>query len=223
MLILGTVMAAGLLSGVASAASFTGTYSTGGATTPAGDPDGPWTLTWNTSSFSSLSRVTNENPDFADVTNLHVIFDSVLGGGAVGSPRLRILLDLDGSGGISGADRSITVHLGTSPSYVDTPTTLDTWSGVNMIGNNDAGRYDTSAFAGGSPFTTYASAVALLGAFDVLRLGVVADTFLPGENQLDIFGIEGTFRAVDVPEPATMALLAFGGLAVAGMRRRRSA
>jgi hypothetical protein len=212
-----------LMASQADAAALTGTYSTGGDTTGTG----PWTLTATSSTFSFVTRVTNENPTFADLTNLNAVLTSVSGGAGGGSPRFRLLLDADHDNAISGGDLSLSIYLGTSPGFVDTDATLNAFSGVNLIGNNDAGRYDTSAFAGGSPATTYADALALVGDLDVLRLGLVLDTFSPfPDRELTLTSLNGEFTATAVPEPASLKMLAsglLGGVFTAFRRNRKKA
>lgn len=204
------------MAGQAGAAPLTGTYATGGDTTGTG----PWTLTATSSTFSFVTRVTNENPTFADLTNLNAVFTSKSGGSGGGSPRFRVLLDADNNNVISGGDLSLSIYLGTSPSFIDNDATLNTFSGVNLIGNNDAGRYDTSAFFGGSASTTYASALALVGGLEVLRLGLVLDTFDPfPSRELELTSLNGEFVA-QVPEPNALMMLA--GSLLAGLFAARS-
>jgi hypothetical protein len=224
--------------GAASAAVFSGTYDTGGSfgsvTTPPGSTTGPWQLTSSDSTFSALRFLTNEHPTFGDVTNINVVFDSpelnalasqnpINDGAGGGAPRISVALDTNGD---SAADGSLLIYLGSSPNFNDTPAGLNAFSGINLIGLNDAGRYDTSAF-GGSPFTTYSSALALLGTATVQRLTLVLDSFGGADKTLNVTNIGGEFngtgQAEVTPEPASMVVWSLLGLAAGGAawRRRR--
>ncbi len=206
----------------ASASSITGTYITSGDVSGTG----PYTITTTgPNAFGFLGFVFDTPVLFSDLTQFIVNGQSLAGGSGGGSPRGRIQLDTNGD---NVADGSISVYFGTSPSYVDTMASLNALMGMNFIGNNDAGRYDTSGFAGGSPFTTYNNAVALLGNAKVLRLGVVVDTFPPfPDYTLRIDGIQAADNSTEtpVPEPGTWVLLVSGlaGLAVQLRRRKYAA
>ncbi len=159
---------------------------------------------------------------FSQLTSFSANFVSNSGGAGGGAPRLRIQLDTNHD---TVGDGSISIYLGDSPNFVNTDAELNAYSGVNLIGNNDAGRYDTSAFGGGSPFTTYASALALLGSADVLRFGLVLDTFAPfPDRNLTLNGFNADFApAAAVPEPGTIALVALGFGMLSRRRRNQSA
>ena len=138
--------------------------------------------------YSAPNAVFNTNPNGTPA-------DTGAGGG---SPRLRVQLDdtVDGRG-----VGSISIYLGDPPNYTGTPTDLNAYSGVNVIGSPDNGRYDTSGFTGGSPFTTYANAVAMLGNATVLRLGIVEDTFgTIGDKNITVDSLNASF----VPLPSAV-------------------
>jgi hypothetical protein len=202
----------------------TGPGGDGNMATPPGPGTGPWTLTATPTTFSYVERFPTQTFTFSQLTDLHVDFRSNSGGGGGGSPRLRVLLDFNNDGMIDAGDHSVTIHLGTSPSFVDTDAQLNAHSGMNVIGNNDAGRYDNSEFPGGSPFTTYSVVNAMEGSLRVLRLAVVEDTFRPfPDRNFTLFDINGAFLGPTqaVPEPSSLALFGLGTLGLAGWRLRR--
>lgn len=206
------------------AAPVTGTYDTGDGTDgnkamPLGATP-PYTLTATASTFSYVMFYPGQAFTFAQLTSLSADFVSNSGGSGGGSPRLRVQLDTNHD---SVADGSMSIYLGTSPSFTDSDAVLNTFSGFNVIGNNDAGRYDTSAFGGGSPFTTYSAALAMLGAADVLRLGLVLDTFDPlAARNLTLNAINASvdIGGAAVPEPGSLGLIALGFGAFFARRRK---
>jgi hypothetical protein len=219
----------------ATAVPITGAYDTrtgdGSKTLVPNDPVGPWVLTSTDATASWLRRYVNETPTFADLTDLNVVFASPLlnaqvnsdgplvqalanAGGGGGAPRLTLALD---SNNDDVADQFIDIHLGTSPGYVDSPAALTLHSGMNLIGNNDAGRYDLTG-AGGSQFTNYSAALALVGASEVLRGTVFLDSFGGADKTLEITSINGSF----VPEPSTLGALGLASCPLLARRRRRT-
>lgn len=228
----------GSFGSTAHADTLAGTYDTrtadGSKTTPAGNTVGPWTLT-STDATASWLRFTltgGNNPTFAQLTELSVNFFSPLlnaqvnsdgpisqatanAGGGGGAPRLTLALD---SNGDLTADQFLDIHLGTSPSYVDSPTSLNLYSGMNLVGNNDAGRYDLSG-SGGSPFTNYTAALGLVGSSKLLRMTVFVDSFGGADKTLQITSMTA---AVPLPPAAWAGLALLGLVAGAKLVRNRS-
>ena len=96
------------------------------------------------------------------------VTDDSCGGG---SPRF--VLDVDTTGD-NVADGDVSISFGPSPSF--TGCTTGWQSTGNLIGNNDAGRYDFSHL-GGSPFTTYSNAPAAVQNGKVVGIAVVVDGY----------------------------------------------
>jgi hypothetical protein len=127
--------------------------------------------------FSYVNYAPNQIFTFAQLNTLSATFTSNAGGSGGGSPRVKVGLDDNGT------ETFVLIYLGAGPSYVNTSAVLNTYSGTNLIGNSEPEAYDTSAFTGGSPFTTYASADALIGALKVVEFDFVVDTFSPNANR----------------------------------------
>ena len=158
---------------------------------------GPFHVTATNTTFSYVDFVPNQTFTFDQLDSLFAIFTSNSGGSGGGTPRLSVLLDDNGT------PRVMHIYLGNSPAFTDTDAVLNTWSGANLIGNNDAGRYDTSHFSGGSPSTTYANAVALVGSKTVLEIDFVADTFSPFPSRDEtLTSIGGTLTSCGPPTDA---------------------
>jgi hypothetical protein len=127
--------------------------------------------------FSYVNYDPNQIFAFGQLNTLSAVFTSIAGGSGGGSPRIKIGLDDNGT------EKYLLIYLGAGPSYVNTSAVLNTFSGTNLVGAGEPEAYDTSAFAGGTPFTTYASADALIGALNVVEIDFVADTFSPYANR----------------------------------------
>jgi len=111
--------------------------------------------------FSSLTQL---------ATKFNVTDDSC--GGS--SPRFQINF----------GSKNVFVYLGPSPTFTGcTPNTLV--DSGNLIGNNDACRWDTSQIQAGTQCNTYAGALTLLGAQTVTGIQLVVDSgwFFPDKEQ----------------------------------------
>ena len=104
--------------------------------------------------------------DFDTLSLDYNITDDNCGGG---SPRAQVRVDTTGDGV---SDGSVRIALGPSPNF--TGCTAGWQTTGNLIGNEDAGRYDYSVF-GGSPFTTYSNAPAVVTAGQVVGVTVLVD------------------------------------------------
>ena len=101
---------------------------------------------------------------FGSLTNLAAQFQLTAGDCGGGSPRFQVNV-----GG-----HNVFVYLGPSPSF--TGCAANTWiDSGNLVGTSDAGRVDTSQFAGGSQNSTWAQAVALLGSQAVTGIQFAVD------------------------------------------------
>src|SRR6266511_4045324 len=115
--------------------------------------------------FSGINFTGTGVTTFASLTRLATKFnvtDDSCGGG---SPRFQINF-----GG-----QNVFAYLGPSPSFTGcTPNTLV--DSGNLIGNNDACRWDTSQIQAGTQCNTYAGALALLGSRTVTGIQLVVDS-----------------------------------------------
>jgi hypothetical protein len=117
-----------------------------------------FTGTGVTMSFSSLTRLS---------TKFNVTDDDC----AAGSPRFQINF---------GPNQNTFVYLGPSPTFTDCPKNTFVDSG-NLIGNNDACRWDTSQIQAGTQCNTYTGARALLGSREILSIQLVVDASWNGQ------------------------------------------
>jgi hypothetical protein len=209
---------------LAAPTAITGTYETFGDAAPPGVGPGPWVLTSTPSTFSGVFLAPDQSFTFAQLTSLSATFTSVSGGSGGGSPRLFVEIDTDNNP--STFNGAVQILLGNSPSFTDSDATLNGYSGFNLIGNNDPGRYDLSQL-GGSATTNYAAALALVGNIGVQGFDFVTDTFRPFPDRvltLSSINAVADIPGPSVPEPTSVALLglAFGALAFNRRRRKSS-
>jgi hypothetical protein len=160
-----------------------------------GSGSGPFHLTATNSTFSYVDFVPDQTFTFSQISSLAANFVSNSGGSGGGTPRLVVNLANNGA---------VVIYLGNSPNFTDTDAVLNTWSGVNLIGNNDAGRYDLSfAVPVGSPSTTYSAALAAQGSQTVTDIAYVTDTFGAFPSRDETFnGFSGSTAGVCKTTPA---------------------
>jgi len=215
-----TVLA--LTAGGASAAAFTGTISTFGDTTGTG----PWNLTSEVSpaTYSGITITATSALTFAELTNLNAVFQDIAGGAYGGSPRFSI--------GFTNDPSFLHIALGTSPNFNDSDPVLFTLgsSGANVLANDGSSRYDLGPF-GGSAFTDYSAALALLGSWNISEIDLVLDGGW-GKNgrqellacSLNVNGTSfgGACPTRQVDEASTLPVMGAGlGLGIFILRRKR--
>jgi hypothetical protein len=121
--------------------------------------------TATTDDFSGVNLTDTGVTTFASLTQLSTKFNVTDDDCAAGSPRFQ--LNIDG--------KNVFVYLGPSPTFMGcTPNTLV--DSGNLIGNNEACRYDTSQLAAGTQCNTYAGTLALLGTHAVTGIQLVVDS-----------------------------------------------
>jgi hypothetical protein len=112
--------------------------------------------------FGAIAFTVPAGTTFGSLSNLSAVFNVTDDGCGGGSPRFQISL---------ANGQTVMVHFGPSPNF--TGCALNTWLNTgNLIGNNDAGRYEITP---GFPSLTYAQALALVGAQQVTGVSLVAD------------------------------------------------
>jgi len=147
-------LTAALVLGVPAAANAADPTLSGGATLASGVV----TLVSNTgdavatNDTSSATFTLPANTTFAQLTTLIAEFNTTDDGCAAGSPRITIHL---------ASGKNVFVYLGAAGNM--NSCALNTWTSTgNLIGNNDAGRYDTSQVQAGTQVSTYSAVLALI-------------------------------------------------------------
>lgn len=177
-----------------------GAYRSGGDTAEI-TPWGPFHLKANDSATSYVelepTHLANRGAafTFSELVSLHATFRSIAGGASTGSPRLTLALSDD-----DGLERNLTIYLGHSPDFFDSDAALNEFSGFNVIGNYDPGRYDTSDFDGGCPYTDYWDSLPLVGRLEIKKIVFsIGGAGNRGERQEILFSIGGAVRRRSAP------------------------
>jgi len=207
--------------GGASATPFTGTISTFGDTTGTG----PWNLTSEVAgTYSGIAITATSSLTFAELTNINAIFQDIAGGAYGGSPRFSI--------GFTNDPHFLHIALGTSPNFNDSDPVLFTLgsSGANVLANDGSSRYDLGPF-GGSAFTDYSAALALLGSWNISEIDLVLDGGWGANGRQELLACSlnvngtsfgGACPTRQVDEASTLPVMAAGlGLGLFMLRRKR--
>ena len=160
-------------------------------------------------SFSPASPIA-----WSDLETLSADYNVTDDGCGGGSPRISLGIDINDDGVRDGV-----VHIAIGPSPFFTGCEAGWQSTGNLIGNEDAGRYDYSQF-GGSPFTTYSDAPASVLSGHVVTAIIVVDgswneDATGGDSEqtvlvdnLDLNGDVTTFDCTFTVSGTTMTLVA---------------
>src|SRR5262245_24080719 len=101
---------------------------------------------------------------FNDITTLKTDYTFTLGNCHGGSLRWQVR---------TSPTQAVFIYYGDAPGFTDC--TTNSQSGTNMVGLSDL-RYDTSQYAGGTFYDTYAHAQTLVGNLAVTRVSLVIDS-----------------------------------------------
>jgi hypothetical protein len=136
--------------------------------------------------FSYLSLVPVGAFHFGDLTNLTAGYTFTQGDCHGGSLRWSVRIDANDNGVRDDSDPAVFIYYGALPQFGNggvngcTPTSVlgEDSSNHNMLAadRTDDLRFDTGQFAGGTFYDTYANAVALAGAHQVLNTTLVLDS-----------------------------------------------
>ena len=151
----------------------------------------------NDSSGASFSGTTVTT--FSSITTLSTEFNVTDDDCAGGSPRFQVRVQTPSG------EKNVFVYLGPTPSFTGCSQNVWIASG-NLIGSSD-GRYDTSQVQAGTQVSTYAQALALVGAYQVTGISLVVDSgwaFADKEQAVDVRNVKvnsSTFFAPEGPKP----------------------
>lgn len=123
--------------------------------------------TGTTNDTSSATFALPAGTTFAQLTTLLAEFNTTDDGCAAGSPRITVHL---------ASGKNVFVYLGAAGNVNSCAT--NTWIATgNLIGNNDAGRYDTSQIQAGTQVSTYSAALVLINSRPAAEQAVTSVSF----------------------------------------------
>ncbi len=178
----------------------------GGATVS----DGVLTLVSNTADAGTTNDASGVSftgtgvTTFSSITTLSTEFDVTDDDCKAGSPRFQVRVQTPAG------EKNVFVYLGPPPSFTGCSPNVWIASG-NLIGSTDA-RYDTSQVQPGTQVSTYAQALALVGAYQVTGISLVVDSsfaFTDKEQTVRIRNVRinaSTFFTGETTPPSTGGL-----------------
>jgi len=144
--------------------------------------------------FSFVSFTPNTPVTFNDITELSAVYAFTQGNCHGGSLRWSVR---------TSASQSLFIYYGDYPNFTDCTTTSQ--SGTNLTGLADL-RYDTSQYAGGTFYDTYAHARALMGSSPIIRASLVLDSGWGGDQRVNLTSATvstAAFSDTFTPQPAS--------------------
>lgn len=124
--------------------------------------------------YSYLSFTPAAPVTFNNITGLSAVYAFTQGNCHGGALRWQVRTD---------ANHAFFIYYGDSPNFADCTTRSQ--SNANMIGLGDL-RYDTSQYAGGTFYDTYAHAQALVGTSQITRVSLILDGGWAGDQILTL-------------------------------------
>lgn len=197
-----------------SQADYFGQY--GNVTTAPGGPNGTaYRLTSDNSlgtAWAGVYYVADPGMTLNDLTTASTDFSFLQGRFGGGAPRFSIGLT---------NNTEIHVYWGSLPNFDDTPT--PGWQNTGNLLASPDNRFDTAQEAGGLFYDNAAHMYAAYGTMgvDYVSLDLDGGWAVPGGiQQMDVTNFEVNGNFIPVPEPASMAILGIGALAL--IRKRRA-
>ena len=122
----------------------------------------------STNDASGATFVDTGVTTFGNISTLFAEFDVTDDDCKAGSPRFQVRVQTPAG------EKNVFVYLGPAPSFTGCSQNVWIASG-NLVGSTD-GRFDTSQVQAGTQVSTYAQALALVGAFPVTGISLVVDS-----------------------------------------------